>query len=276
MGNRGDVYERYYMPAFVDRDCQAIYLGSTRRDDLIKAVGRLARHERAPTALTDVQKFEISRDPELLELIEKRAKCVRDLKDNGFCTIKVAKGTRWYQKHQEIQADINTLRSQLKKKELERTIKEFHKTVHTTEVDQQLRGIRPAKILTPPTIKYELGERATVAKLLFEPLNGLTEDQILQVRIKLVENLVQLCKRQETPHQYKAPKKGPNTRHLDMSIDADDSDTDMDDTDTDISQGEADTNVDEDIDWDTKTLIDNKSDTDSMAPIEIEDRPLEL
>jgi hypothetical protein len=54
MGNRGDVYERYYMLAFIDRDCQAIYLGSTRRDDLIRAVGRLARHKRAPKHLTDV------------------------------------------------------------------------------------------------------------------------------------------------------------------------------------------------------------------------------
>lgn len=30
MGNRGDVYEQYYMPSFVDRNCQAIYLGSTQ------------------------------------------------------------------------------------------------------------------------------------------------------------------------------------------------------------------------------------------------------
>lgn len=54
MGNRGDVYERHYMPAFIDADCQAIYLGATRRDDLIRAVGRLERHDQAPTELTDV------------------------------------------------------------------------------------------------------------------------------------------------------------------------------------------------------------------------------
>jgi hypothetical protein len=28
MGNRGDVYERYYMPNFIDRDTLAIYLGT--------------------------------------------------------------------------------------------------------------------------------------------------------------------------------------------------------------------------------------------------------
>jgi hypothetical protein len=131
MGHRGDVYERYYMPAFIDRDCQAIYLGSTRRDDLIRAVGRLARHERAPKALTDVQKFEISRHPKVLELVDKRAKCVQEIKEHGYPTIKAASGTRLHGRHKEMQADINTLKRQLSKEWLEKTIEEFHKTVHT-------------------------------------------------------------------------------------------------------------------------------------------------
>jgi hypothetical protein len=63
-----------------------------------------------------------------------------------------------------------------------------------------LQGIRPADILTPPAFKYELKERAAVARLLFMPLDGLDEDQIIQVRFELVENFVRLCKRQETPH----------------------------------------------------------------------------
>lgn len=67
-------------------------------------------------------------------------------------------------------------------------------------------GIRPSNVLTPPTIKYEIEERATVAKLLFMPLDNLNEDQILQVRIEVVDNLAQLCKWQETPHLYKALK----------------------------------------------------------------------
>jgi hypothetical protein len=58
----------------------------------------------------------------------------------------------------------------LNKEWLEKTIEEFHKTVYTIEVDQQLQGIRPADILTPPSIEYELEERATVAKLLFSCL----------------------------------------------------------------------------------------------------------
>ena len=69
MGNRGDVYERHYMPAFIDADCQAIYLGTTRRDDLICAVGRLERHDQAPTKLTDDQKQGIWNHPDIVKLI---------------------------------------------------------------------------------------------------------------------------------------------------------------------------------------------------------------
>jgi hypothetical protein len=92
-----------------------------------------------------------------------------------------------------------------------------------------LQGICPADVLTPPTIKYKLKEQAVVAKLLFELLNGLTKDQILEVRIELVENLMRLCKRQETPHHYKAPKRRrhSNTRCLDVSTHADNVDKDI-------------------------------------------------
>ncbi|APA10374.1 predicted protein [Sclerotinia sclerotiorum 1980 UF-70] len=139
MGYRGDVYERYYMQAFIDTDCQAIYLGSTRREDLIRA---------------------------------------------------------------------------------------FHKTVHTIEVDRQLQGILPADILTPSTIEYELKEQATIARLLFEPHTGLTEDQIIQKRIELVQNLIQLCKRQESPRQYRASKsKGRPRKHINSQTLSEDADS---------------------------------------------------
>ena len=101
---------------------------------------------------------------------------MRDLKDYSFPTIKAAKKTKWFEKHKNIQADINTLKRHLKDDWLEKTIAEFHKTVHTAEVDRQLRGIRPADIITPPTFKYELEERGKVAKLLFKPLDSLIED----------------------------------------------------------------------------------------------------
>lgn len=53
------VYERYYMPAFIERDCKAIYLGYTQRDELVQAVRRLVRHSSASASLTEDHKIEV-------------------------------------------------------------------------------------------------------------------------------------------------------------------------------------------------------------------------
>ncbi|PVH72149.1 hypothetical protein DL98DRAFT_520635, partial [Cadophora sp. DSE1049] len=148
MGNSRDVYKRYYMPSFINTDCQAIYLRTTRREDLIRA---------------------------------------NELFNN--------------------------------------TINNFHETVHIDEVDRQMRGIFPDnEVLTPSTIEYKLEERATVAKLLFQPLDELHEDQVFDIRVQLVHALAQLCHRQETPHQFKAvqSKRQSKTRYSYAGTDDDD------------------------------------------------------
>ena len=93
MRNSGDVYERHYMPSFIDADCQAIYLGTTRREDLIRRVGRLERHNDAPDKLNNVQKEEISKDPYILKKIEDQKRYALKIKEDGYSTIKAAKDT---------------------------------------------------------------------------------------------------------------------------------------------------------------------------------------
>jgi hypothetical protein len=80
MGNRGDVYERYYMPNFVDKDCLAIFLGTTRRDDLVRAVGRLERHSGALDDLNNAQKDEIRNYLELIQLARCRERYAAKIK----------------------------------------------------------------------------------------------------------------------------------------------------------------------------------------------------
>lgn len=103
----------------------------------------------------------------------------------------------------------------------------------------------------------------------------LDEDQVYQVRIKLVQNLVQLCKRQETPHSYKTPRTRKNKdarqntephKHSRPPCENDGN--------TNIFRGEAKGNRQADVDWDMKTLVDDESDADSIAPMEIEERPI--
>ncbi|KAH6667438.1 hypothetical protein B0J14DRAFT_447735, partial [Halenospora varia] len=177
MGNRGDVYERHYMPSFIDADCQAIYLGTTRRDDLIRAVGRLERHDQAPTELTDVQKRDIWNHPGVVKLVQDRQRYATKIKKRGYSTIKAATGTSLHKRHHKVQCELNSLKNKLSSALLEETIDKFHETTHSNEVDRQMRGILPASdVLIPPKIEYELKERATVARLLFQPLDDLSED----------------------------------------------------------------------------------------------------
>ncbi|KAF7866863.1 hypothetical protein EAF04_005704 [Stromatinia cepivora] len=74
---------------------------------------------------------------------------------------------------------------------------------------KQLRkrnGILFVDILTPSIIEYKLKERTTIAKLLFESFIDLTEDQIIQKWIELIQNLIQFCKHQESLYQYQIAK----------------------------------------------------------------------
>ena len=179
------VYERHYMPAFIDRDCEAIYLGHTRRDDIVRAVGRLIRHSQAPVGLTDDQEMEVRNHPELRRL--------------GFPTLTAAKGeTKWWQRYDDNNKEICSLKNRLTEARFRKELQAFHDTVDTTEVDRQLQGILPSELLTPSAITYELQERAAVVELMFASLEDFSENKVGQVRVQLIEPLAQLCKRRES------------------------------------------------------------------------------
>jgi hypothetical protein len=204
MGQRDPaVYRRHYMPDFIDRDCQAIYLGTVPQDDLIRRVGRIPYNLKAPTALTDTQKSEIRNNPKLLRLYKRRQRVCKKIKED-FSSIKAAEGTPQYRKQQKLQARINKLKQNLNNNRLEQAIDDFWKMADTDAVNQQLQGIIPsAEVLTPSTIEYELKERATVAKLFFQCGDDLKELQLFHMRMEIIQNLVILCRRQETPHTSK-------------------------------------------------------------------------
>jgi len=59
---------------------------------------------------------------------------------------------------------------------MDKALKDFFATINTEDVNKQLQGILPStEVLTPSTIKYELEERAMVAKLFFECYDNLKE-----------------------------------------------------------------------------------------------------
>jgi hypothetical protein len=102
------VYQRYYLPDFIDQDCQAIYLGTVLQDQLLQRVEQLPFHLDVPQALTDVQKAEIRNNPDLLWLYRKHNKVAKKIKEKYF-SIKAAERIQQYKKHQKLQCQINCL-----------------------------------------------------------------------------------------------------------------------------------------------------------------------
>jgi hypothetical protein len=192
------VYRRYYIPDFIDCDCQAIYLGTVLQDDLIQRVGQILYNLKVPTALTDTQKSEIRNSPKLLRLYKKHQRVCKKIKED-FSSIKTAEGILQYRKQQKLQARINKLKQNLNNNRLEQAIDNFWKIADTDIVNKQLQGIiLSAEVLILSTIEYELEEQATVAKLFFQYSNDLKELQLFYIRIEIIQNLVILCRRQET------------------------------------------------------------------------------
>lgn len=276
----------------------AVNLGGPLRDDLVRAVGRLTRDEQAPKELTDAQKFQVANDPQILSACEKRNLCKEKIKRLGFPTVIaaspdrikdmgfpgtiIAKGAMWYERWDGQQKEINSLRRDLQDKLLVQSIEKFHKTVDTIEINNQLQGIMPSEVLTPSTIEYELDERKTAATLFYENIDSLNESQVFQLRIKLVHALIGLCNQQESPRRYKALSVGQTKKVRQIKGHQTQRRTSRSHClVTDIYPEDAILKTQMDVNWDTKTLVDENSeaefidiDTLAMSDEATKDPPL--
>ncbi|KAJ2983487.1 hypothetical protein NQ176_g645 [Zarea fungicola] len=169
MGHRkGDssTYLTYYMSNFIDRDCQSICFGSAQQQDLIHLAARLQRHDAAPTCLTDEQLVEINEDEDLKALRAAKANAVQAWKALGY-------------RSRELLRYLKGIR-------LRQVVQEFHTNVHVEEIDRQLQGIKPADIIAPPSIEYDLPERAHVAQSYAAATKVTDADQLHELRLELV------------------------------------------------------------------------------------------
>jgi hypothetical protein len=201
MGHRhGGTYERYYMPDLVERDFQSIYFGTPSQDLLIESVARmgLSRDRRAPTELTEDQKLEVKTHPGLIKLREERDRRKNKIYCGKYDSIGAAKGTDLFDRYKAVERKINNMSIKLRRERLDQALRDFHDSIDTIEINKQLDGITAADILTQPTLQYELRERATVAKLLSQPLDVLSEERALKIRLKFIRNLARLCQLQES------------------------------------------------------------------------------
>ena len=81
-----------------------------------------------------------------------------------------------------------------------------HNSVHVEEINKQLSGIKPSDVIAPPTITYDLPERAWVARFFSRAAAVRNRDELHPLRMDLVRTLAQLCKRVESPCRRQAKR----------------------------------------------------------------------
>ncbi|KAI1510323.1 DUF3435 domain containing protein [Pyrenophora tritici-repentis] len=215
MGHLGSTYEKYYTPTHIARDFQSIYFGSPSEDLLIQSVARigLSRDRRAPTELDDAQQEALRNDPALAVLREERETYKEQLHDQGFHPLSKGQGTDLYKKYEDSKRKISSTYQRLYRERLDAAYNEFHESIDTIEIARQLSGKAAAEVLTLPAVEFELRERATIAGMLFKPI------QDDKTRVRFVRTLARLCHKQETrqPKAFKRKNVGLVTREANGS-----------------------------------------------------------
>lgn len=224
MGHRlGDssTFVRYYMTDMVGADTQSIAFGSDLRTDFTKLMGRLVRHGKAPKELTEEQKKEIFNHPQLVKFRRIRSEEFAKLRSQGYRSYAAAKKAGVGKRYDRYRKRVDSLRKTLETKRLQSAIAEFHETIHGEEIAQQLQGIKPSKdILAPPTIEYELEERAQVARLFSQAAHISSFKELFKIRMELVSALAGLCKRRESPRRRKGSSNRSTGASEDLKPDA--------------------------------------------------------
>lgn len=219
MGHRkGDssTYLQYYMSNFIDVDCQSICFGTAPQHDLVQLAARLRRHDGAPKELTVDQLATIHNNKKLVEYREGRRRAVLDWKQQGYRSREEAEGTEMWERYDHYNKEAKKLLNCLKKSLLRKSIEAFYTNAHVEEVERQLRGIKPADIISPPSIQYDLPERARAACLFAKAAELTDRAAVCHLRIELISTVAQLCKRRESPCRRtdKRGRKQAATRHV--------------------------------------------------------------
>ncbi|KAJ2984138.1 hypothetical protein NUW58_g6135 [Xylaria curta] len=207
-GGGSEVFRRFYLPHFVDRDVQAIYFGTTAQDTLIRQMSRIPRNGLAPTRLGSEQKDALKADPALRKAIKKRNQLRVKLRDR-YGTVKAARelgrstDVSCLKKYDKAAKLVSNTRAKLHRHGIASVIETFHQQSGPEEIRRQLEGLYPDP--APPKIEvaYELPEREEVAEILLNWSEGLGCDELDRLRVRFVSALSNLCHRQESTHHYR-------------------------------------------------------------------------
>lgn len=168
------VYRRHYMPPSVDFDCQAIYFGTPRQDELAKRVSALRRDSRAPKRLQQQLDLNYDKEPQVLYFKQGRETAYLRMKDPRLSS----KRQYWEEKYQRAKSNLQNTKVKLREAHRKMTRDEFWKNIDYIDCERQLNGVFDANEQLMPISRFELGGRYTLANLFLIPTANLVEWQL--------------------------------------------------------------------------------------------------
>ncbi|KAL9083196.1 MAG: hypothetical protein Q9159_005918 [Coniocarpon cinnabarinum] len=218
---RSEIFLRHYIQQQVRADVQSAYLGMPARQALFKAVGRMSldRDPRVPQSLTDEQKAEVRRDPELVALTRKRSSLRGELiRAHSF--LKNATGTPGHTKFLRLGRTYDSIEKTLLSDRLTKIKTAFFEAIDTKEVEAQLQSglnrscATDGELLATAIPTHAFEERLRLAVDLFRALKIKDSDgsTCRARRCGAINDMAALTVKRETPRQ--------NASHLQSEVSA--------------------------------------------------------
>ena len=161
----------------------------------------------APSELSEEQIAKISTHPTVLRVSKKNKALAAKLRSQGSIPMSTAKGTKLYDRKVKTQNRLNSLKVRLRNAMKEKTRKQHFRKADTIAFDSQLSnhsaqkspvGDKPMK-----PREYNTPERAEVVRWICQPVTYLTDGELLKRRIRGIEAMAAMCRRQETRRRRK-------------------------------------------------------------------------
>ena len=236
----GSATAGYYLDQDVQVDTKACFLGQPS-NEIVQKMARLASLDadaNAPRELSEEQIAQLSAHPTVIRLSKKNKALASKLRSQGYVPMSTAKGTKLYDQKVKTQNRLNSSKVRLRNAMKETARKRHFRKADTITFDSQFSNHSAQKSPVGDKLvksrEYDISERAEVVRWICQPVADLTDQELLQRRIRGIEAMAAMCRRQETRRRRK-PK---------SQVKQEESDTPSDDSDDDIIDSSEDTERD--------------------------------
>ena len=193
----------YYLDQNLQIDTKACLLGKPS-NEIVQKMARLASLDadaNAPNELSKKQIAQLSTHPAVVRLSKKNKALTTKLRSQGYILMNTAKSLKLYDRKRKTQNRLNSLKVRLRNAMKEKARKRHFRKANTIAFDSQFfnRSAQKSFVSDKSTTPrgYDISERAEVVRWICQPVADLTDRDLLERRIKEIEAMAAMCRRQK-------------------------------------------------------------------------------